>query len=257
MTIGELVDGLGSARPVLLAVWAHPDDESFLGAGFIAEVARRGGRVINVTATLGEHGTSDAYLNPPKILAARRLRELQAALVRLGVERNVTLGYTDGGCELIPESMGARRVGSIIDEIEPDAVVTFGEDGVTGHPDHRAVARWTERALADSRRHVPLITTASGVMWHEALVERMHDVGAFWPGYPQRSLDGPVWAVRLDGELLDQKMNALACHRSQIGPLQEALGVPGYRRLASVEAYRPGNSAALNVLSGPAQPAVA
>jgi LmbE family N-acetylglucosaminyl deacetylase len=256
-TIGDLVDRLDSPRPVLVAVWAHPDDESLLGAGLIGEVTRRGGRVINVSATLGEHGTADARLNPPTALAARRHWELKAALNTLGVEESITLGYADGGCDQVPTSIGARRVSSTIDDVEPDAVLTFGDDGVTGHPDHRAVARWTKSALAERPRQIPLIASAAGAAWHETLVERMHEVGAFWPGSPARILDGPVWSVRLDGEHLEQKLRALACHRSQMGPLQGALGATGYRTLASVVAYRPGNPAAQHLLARRRWPAAA
>ncbi len=248
-TIGELVDRVASPRPVLLAVWAHPDDESMLGAGLIGEVTRRGGRVVNVSATLGEHGTTDASLNPPEALAARRQRELDAALTSLGVEKGITLGYADGGCDQVPDSLGARRLGSIIDEVAPDVVLTFGDDGVTGHPDHRAVARWTKRALDEQRRLIPLIATAAGTAWHESLVERLHEVGAFWPGYPARELDASVWPIRLDGERLEQKLSALDCHWSQMRPLRQALGASGYRTLASVEAYRPGNSTARHLLA--------
>lgn len=242
--IDELVDRLGSPRPVLLAIWAHPDDESMLGAGLIGEVARRGGRVVNVSATLGEHGTSDARLNPPHAVAARRRRELDAALNQLGVALRITLGYADGGCDQIPDLFGAERLRSIIDDVQPDAVLSFGDDGVTGHPDHIAVARWTEHALDEQRESIPLLATAASVSWHDSLIEQMHLTGAFWPGYPTRTVDGPIWSVRLDGEALDQKLAALACHPSQMEPLQTALGTFSYRTLASAEAYRPVNPAA-------------
>jgi GlcNAc-PI de-N-acetylase len=78
--IRQLVDHLGRAPLVLLAVWAHPDDESFLAGGLMAEIARRGGRAVNVTATSGEHGTDALGATPARVLAARRRDELAAAL---------------------------------------------------------------------------------------------------------------------------------------------------------------------------------
>lgn len=254
---GELVDRFPTSRPVLLAAWAHPDDESYLGAGLMAEVARRGGTVVSVTATLGEHGTADPDREPPEKLAATRRQELDGALAALGVQQAFVLGYGDGACDDVPDALGAQRLGAVIEAVDPDVVLTFGPDGVTGHPDHQAVGRWTETALARRSRPVPLLTTAAGAAWPESCVDRMHEVGAFWPGYPDRAHSGEVLPVQLDGALLEQKLAALACHRSQIGPLQTVLGETGYRRLASVEAYVPANPSAVQMLSSRPVPVAA
>ncbi len=243
-TIEEFADRLAPTPSVLLAVWAHPDDESFLGAGLMAEIARRGGRVINVTATVGEHGTPDPTRRPPVELAAERREELDAALGVLGAEHGIVLGYSDGACEQVPDALGARRVGSIIDEVRPDLVLGFGPDGVTGHPDHRAVGRWTDLALRQRGDRIPHLTTAAGAAWPEVCVDRLHQIEAFWPGYPERGVDRPHVTTRLDGAPLDRKQEAMACHRSQIGPVQDVLGPTEFRLLASVEAYRGANAAA-------------
>jgi LmbE family N-acetylglucosaminyl deacetylase len=96
-TVADLIDSLG--RPgVLLAVWAHPDDESFLGAGLMGEVARRGGRVVNVTATVGEHGIVEPDLRP-SALGPTRSGELETALAAIGSEPAQVLGFGDGACE--------------------------------------------------------------------------------------------------------------------------------------------------------------
>lgn len=248
-SIDELLDQQTWSRPTLLTIWAHPDDESFLGAGLMAEIARRGGRVVSVTATHGEHGTQDPIQDPPTALAVRRHRELERALEVLGAESASTLDYVDGGCADIPEPMAAARLGAIIDAVDPDLVLSFGSDGVTGHPDHQAVARWTVRALAE-HPHVPLLTTAAGAVWPSSVVERMRRIGAFWPDYPERILQGPYWSLRLDGHRLDQKLAALACHASQVGPTREVLGPDGFASMAATEAYRPANRAA-HLLSNP------
>ena len=80
----------------------------------------------------------------------------------------------------------------------------------------------------------------------------MHRVEAFWPGYPERAETGPVHPVRIDGELLERKLAALGAHVSQVGPLHAELGADDYRRLASYEAYRPGNTTAAQRLTGAA-----
>ncbi|MCP3991551.1 MAG: hypothetical protein GY724_20930 [Actinomycetia bacterium] len=51
--------------------------------------------------------------------------------------------------------------------------------------------------------------------------------------------------------MLERKLAALAAHQSQIGPVRDALGPEGLRRLAAAEAYRPGNFAALRMMSDP------
>lgn len=233
----------------ILAVWAHPDDESYLGAGFMAAVAARGGRVVNVTATLGEHGTQDPDRYPPARLAEIRRRELDEALAGLGVESSISLGYADGSCADVPVGMGARRVRELVDRVRPDAVLTFGADGVTGHPDHRAVAHWVDSAMgADD--DVALFTTAAGQAWPGDLVEQMHRVDAFYPGYPERQARGPVLRTHLDGDLLERKLAALVAHESQIGPLQTELGPDGYRRLAAAEGYTPANDLAMRLVAG-------
>ena len=70
----------GMSRRTLLGVWAHPDDEAYLSAGLMAEFRRRGDRVVVVTATLGERGTSDPVAWPPERLAVLRERELRSSL---------------------------------------------------------------------------------------------------------------------------------------------------------------------------------
>src|SRR4051794_10788189 len=132
----------------LLGVWAHPDDEAYMSAGLMAEFRRRGDRVVVVTATLGEHGTADPATWPPARLAAVRHCELRNSLAALDVDELRLLGYEDGDCER--HDATAIIAGHIAD-IRPDLIVTFGPDGMTGHPDHRAVSRWTTDAWAMSQ----------------------------------------------------------------------------------------------------------
>ena len=250
--IRSLAERLEGERPTLLAVWAHPDDESFLAAGLMAAVAERGGRVVNVSATLGEHGTDDPVALPPERLARIRRRELDAALGELGAEAPVLLGHIDGTVERIPTALGARQVATVVDEVRPDAVVTFGHDGVTGHADHRAIARWVEQVV-DTRPELPVLTTAVGTAWPADVLAGMHRVSVFYPGYPQRPAGGAGEVVRVSDELLERKLAALAAHESQVGPLWAELGAEGYRRMAAVEAYRPANVAGARLLDPAAE----
>jgi LmbE family N-acetylglucosaminyl deacetylase len=242
-SVEHLADRL-PRHPVLLAVWAHPDDESYLGAGLMAEVARRGGRVVSVTATAGEHGTDDPTRWPPDRLAAHRRAELDRALAALGAEPAIVLGHPDGACARVVDAIGATIVREMVERVDPDLVLGFGDDGVTGHPDHRAVARWTELAVGE----VPFVATAAGTAWPVDCVEQMRAVHAFWPGFPRRRHDAGSVRVTLDGEILERKLAALRCHAHQVAPVRALLGARRFRTLAAAEAYRPVNRAAADLI---------
>ncbi len=246
-TLGDVVERFAPHPVTLLAVWSHPDDESLLAGGLLAEVARRGGRIVNVTATSGEHGTDDPEQFPPDRLADRRQHELSAALDELGVGRKIALGFGDGSCDAVPEQLGSGIVGAIIDRIDPDVIVGFGPDGVTGHPDHRAVGRWTRSAVADRGDRLPLVTTAAAAGWPSYCIDRLHGIDAFWPGFPERASADVVG--RLDAHLVERKLAALECHASQMGPVRHALGPDGFRTVVSTESYCAANSAARHRLN--------
>ena len=233
------------ADSTVLTVMAHPDDESFLAAGLMLAAARRGARLVNVAATLGELGTDDPDRWPPDVLGERRRAELADALAILGGAALETLGVLDGSCDALDDRTGARRVATSIERHRPDVVLTFGPDGVTGHPDHQAVGRWTDRAAAHVDPTVPVFHVATAAAWPADLIEPMHDVGAFLPGYPDRARTPADRHLVLDDATLDRKLAALDCHRTQVGPLRERLGPAGFRRLFRHEAYRPANAAAL------------
>jgi LmbE family N-acetylglucosaminyl deacetylase len=248
-TVGRLVDRLGAGPLTLLAVWAHPDDESLLAGGLLAEIARRGGRVVTVTATAGEHGTADPIADPPAALADRRRGELDAALHELGAGPAIHLGYGDGECDRATERLAAHLVGRIIDRVDPDVILTFGPDGVTGHPDHRAVARWVRQAVADRNDAIPLLTTAAASAWPADGIERLHSIDAFWPGFPLVGRTEADVVVRVEDESLARKLAAISCHASQFGPVHAALGSDLFRDVAAVECYVAANQSAHHHLS--------
>src|SRR5688572_19253134 len=80
----------------IASIWAHPDDETFLAGGVMAAAAAGGQRVICVSATAGELGTSDPQTWPPERLGRVRRWEASAAMAILGVADHRWLGYADG-----------------------------------------------------------------------------------------------------------------------------------------------------------------
>jgi LmbE family N-acetylglucosaminyl deacetylase len=224
-------------RRTLLGVWAHPDDEAYLSAGLMLEYTARGDRVVVVTATFGEHGTDDPDAWPPLVLAARRRAELNQSLATLGVHEHHVLGYEDGHCQ---DADGTAEIAGYIATIGPDVIVTFGADGMTGHPDHRAVSSWTTAAWA--------ATASSAELWYATLTPRFH---ARWgqlnariglwseqPAPPTTEPDELRHVVELTGRRLDTKMAALRAHRSQTAPLARLVGSRAYRHWWSTETFR-------------------
>lgn len=130
---------------VLMAIFAHPDDEGLVGP-ILHKYAREGASVILVTATDGRLGTNEfSGLPAGDELAAVRREELKCAASTLGIEL-IHLDYEDqfraaeGYDGFTPQLQGLiRDLRDIIRERNPDAIITFGPDGVTNHMDHRLV----------------------------------------------------------------------------------------------------------------------
>ena len=118
-------------------------------AGLMALARANGQRVVCVTATRGELGTADPAAWPPERLAAERTRELADCLAVLGVHEHHWLGYRDCGCAAADAPIsGHCSLPSDASGSGRTRCSTFGPDGLTGHPDHRAVSAWTGAAFA-------------------------------------------------------------------------------------------------------------
>ena len=212
----------------LLGVWAHPDDEAYLTAGLMAEFRGRGDRVVVITATLGERGTSDPVAWPPERLAVLREHELRTSLAAVGVDELHLLGYMDGECTW---NDGTDRIAELMAEIAPDLIVTFGPDGMTGHPDHRAVSAWTTDAWRVARPQADLWYATLGTDYYAQWGALSDHVGlwAEQPSPPCTADHDLAARVTLDNASLDRKLAALQAHASQTTGLIEAVGLGTYR----------------------------
>lgn len=142
----------------LVFLHAHPDDEALWTGGTMAEAARRGHRVVLVTATDGAAGVAD--LAPGDALAETRVGELERSARALGVARLVRLGHHDSGHHVSQTSalpgqtpfstldVGsvAARVAEILAEEQADLLVGYDAQGGYGHVDHVMVHRVARRA---------------------------------------------------------------------------------------------------------------
>ena len=134
-----------SGRPVaprILAVYAHPDDESFGPAAVLAKYARQGAAIYGLFATHGEHGRSARQpAPPPEELGDLRARDLRDATRRIGFTAIEVLDYEDGTLADVPAEELEARIWAAVRRCRPDVVLTFGPAGITRHPDHIAVHR--------------------------------------------------------------------------------------------------------------------
>src|SRR5919197_139105 len=149
----------------LVAVHAHPDDECIGTGGVLARYSAEGVRTVLITCTDGAVGEiSDPALASPENLAEVRARELDEAVRILGISRSVRLGYRDSGMAGTadnhhPASLAqadlasvVQRVLQVIEEEQPQVVVTYDERGGYGHPDHIRAHQVAVAAVDASRQ---------------------------------------------------------------------------------------------------------
>jgi LmbE family N-acetylglucosaminyl deacetylase len=210
----------------VLMIWAHPDDETYLAGGLSASLTDAGHRVVCVTATRGAAG-GDAEV---------RTAELEAALAVLGVSEHHWLEYDDGGCAAVDPVEASGLLAGLVEAVRPDTVITFGPDGVTGHPDHRAVSSWTDLALAGMAVSPRLLHPVARPQPLDVDLDENFNV--FEHGRPRICTDDELAVLlELDGALLDRKVQALLQQWSQTRFLVEAVGLARYRRWVSQEAF--------------------
>lgn len=234
-----------SGHPPVDIMWslAHPDDETFGAAGTMAWARDRGLRTAYVCATRGEAGEiRDPNVGTTGILGAVREHELRAAMAIVGLDELRMLGFRDSGMENTPdnddpwaliqqpeETLVAHLVGHIRD-LRPTTVITFGPEGIYGHPDHILTGRVTDRAVElaaepDFLPHLHQPWQVVALYHHAAPRERMLAM-ADDPSQPlgaiseasRQNLGTPAAEIthRLDiSPWLPLKRQAIVAHRSQ------------------------------------------
>jgi len=132
----------------LLAVLAHPDDESLGFGGTFARYAAEGIETFLVTATRGERGRFGPRGERGDPVEVGRVREveLRAAAAVLGIREVCVLGFPDGAVDNVPAATAVGAIVAHIRRIRPDVIVTFGPEGAYGHPDHIAISQFTTAA---------------------------------------------------------------------------------------------------------------
>jgi LmbE family N-acetylglucosaminyl deacetylase len=230
------LESLGS----VLGVWAHPDDDIYLSSGLMVAGVRGGGRVVDVTATRGEGGSMDEERWPPASMGEVRTRELLRSLEILGVHEH---RFLDGPVDLdmgspLDES-GAAQVLDIVRDVQPDTILTFGPEGMTGHQGHKDVCRWaTEAFHAAAPPGSSLYYAVMAPEIAEEWLPRLEPFEIFLPGTPRRvTRDEIALSFDLPPDVLDLKVQAIAAHESQIEGLLEVFGKDGFKEFMREECF--------------------
>ena len=221
----------------LLFCFAHPDDESFSGAGVAMKYAAAGVRSVLVTATLGERGkVGDPPVCSPEELPSCRERELRNALTIIGISELHLLGYRDRELSGAPPHDVRRALVGVIRREQPSVVFTFDPNGFNVHPDHIAISRFTSDAIAAAAdpRWIP----DSGSPY---VVPRLlwTPVPAPWePGAFDGEVPGNDFVIDVS-PWRDRRAAALRAHRSQHLSIDRCFfNQPDVARILSTETWR-------------------
>ncbi|MHB8438927.1 MAG: PIG-L deacetylase family protein [Acidimicrobiales bacterium] len=194
---------LAAAPSTVLAIYAHPDDPDVSCGGTLARWARAGTEVHVLVCTRGDKGTTDEKTSPVT-LARTRLSEAEQAAERVGVRSHHVLGYADG--ELTDDGPLRGELVSWVRRIKPEAVLShdptavfFGED-YFNHRDHRVVGF----AVLDA------VAPAAGLPHYFPDAGPVHHVDTV---LLSGTLEPTVWVDI--GDTIEDKLAAVACHRSQ------------------------------------------
>jgi LmbE family N-acetylglucosaminyl deacetylase len=217
----------------LMAVLAHPDDESLGVGGALAAYAAAGVDVSLVTATRGERGRFFTNENRPSDEEVGRVREaeLRAAARVLGIRDVALLGYLDGELDRADPQEAVGRIVAHLRRVRPQVVVTFEPFGAYGHPDHVAICQLTTAAVVaaadpayapdhpEPHRVEKLYYFVTDRARWDAYQSAFKTLVSRVDGKDRLAIAWPDWAVTAQVDTRAQQetvWRAVQCHRSQL-----------------------------------------
>jgi LmbE family N-acetylglucosaminyl deacetylase len=226
-----------------MAVHAHPDDEASSTGGVLATYSAQGIRTVVVTCTNGEFGDAPGGIKPgaeghdEQAVARQRLAELRKSCEILGVSNLELLGYHDSGmpdwdykdradafCN-VPEAVVAARISQLIEQYQPQVLVTYDDQGPYQHPDHVHASRSAQAAFAGSGIAAKLYLSAMRRRDWLKIWEALRDLGEEVPDFenmdPEAARQAEISEQRVTTSVdirpvLPRKRDALFAHGSQI-----------------------------------------
>jgi mycothiol conjugate amidase Mca len=241
------------AQPLtLMAVHAHPDDETIGTGGVLARAAAQGIRTVLVTCTGGEVGEIAPETGVSlESLGEVRKRELEEACKILDITHLELLGYRDSGMAGTADNEhpnafaradlteATAKLATLVRKYRPDVLVTYDENGFYGHPDHINAHRITVGAyeLAADPDHPSengdgpwapkkLYYTSVARSAMKRFGERLRELGIEFPAGEGDDAPDPEWGTPDElittmvdvSEHVEQKRLALFAHATQMGP---------------------------------------
>ena len=224
----------------LMAVLAHPDDESLGVGGILAKYAGEGVEASLLTATRGQsgryrgHRPGDPEHPGPAALAAIREAELRRAASVLGVRDVSLLDYHDQYLDRANPGEAVAAIARHLRRVRPDVVVTFGPEGAYGHPDHIAISQFTSAAIVaaadagfpfDSDDPGPphavskFYFMAWGVAIWNAYQAAFRTLVSTVDGVERQATAWPDWAITTEVDtrsVWNTVWQAISCHESQV-----------------------------------------
>lgn len=221
----------------MMAILAHPDDESLGLGGLIAKCSAEGIEVSLVTATRGEGGRFGPHREGPEHPGRERLGEIREAELRcaaatLGIRDVALLGFEDGRLDQADPKEAVARIVAHVRRVRPDVVVTFPPDGAYGHPDHVAICQYATAAMvaaADPGREAPdgepphavtkLYYFVSPIEQWRAYQEVLKKLVSVVDGVERQAMPWPDWEITT---VVDTRAHwstvwkAVSCHASQM-----------------------------------------
>lgn len=237
----------------IMAVLAHPDDETLGFGGLLARYAAEGAAVSLVTATRGELGWpwEDEPYPGEQALGQRREGELRRAAEALGLEEVHFLDYIDGQLDQADPQQAARQVAEHIRRWRPQVLLTFDPHGIYGHPDHIAICQIATAAVMLAAAPDPVSGDqphSVSKLYYAAETQEALDryEGIF--GEIRMQIDGQErapagwepWAVttRIEaGDYWQYTWRAIECHQSQLPGLRAILEIPDDEKCKLFEFY--------------------
>ncbi len=227
----------GSLR--LLAMLAHPDDESLGFGGTLAKYSAEGVETYLVTATRGERGRfgdRGKGCDPEEVGRAREA-ELRAAAEVLGIREVCVPGFPDGALDGVEAGGAIRALAAQIRRIQPHVVITFGPEGAYGHPDHIAISQFTTAAVvcaadpgyaagedrAGGRERVHRVSKLYYLAWRgnkwDAYQAAFRQLTSMVDGVERQATPWPDWAVTTEidtARYWPTVWKAVCCHQTQM-----------------------------------------
>jgi len=192
----------------ILVILAHPDDPEFFCGAMIARWCSLGHKVSYCLLTRGQRGSQDPKMDSTTMGGIRTIEQINAA-ARLGVSDINFLDYIDG--ELVPDIHLRENIIKEIRYAKPDVVVTceptnlFPAENRINHPDHRAAGQAVLDAVFPAAGN-------PGYQFDDDLdANDPHKVAEIWMALTRQ----PNFIISLT-DFLDQKIDALLCHHSQL-----------------------------------------